>query len=412
MRICIVSEIDVLTQALGSTEYLYGLAQLFVAAGHECHLLILSPLGAASIRRPVGSADRYAQVYKTIRLRRAKRFGRHFYSLDPQNWGRRLRNRIAPRAATQTRAWLDPVERTAASWSAARIRSLNPDLLIANYFNTADIFSLLPPKLPKAILVHDIISERRRSFENAGVTPDFAISEEREFSGFAQADLCIAIKEADAQAIRERAPAVRTIVIPPLVTVTSSSKPPTGSRVAVFVGGNFKANQVALDWFIGSVWRAVSDRFADAELRVIGRIADSLGDNVPRGVVKVGFVPDLAQEYQNAAVAIAPVRAGSGVNVKVIEALGVGVPVVATSSGAEGLPAWPEGVIQVANSEADFAEAVIRAFDWSQDADNRREVARYAAESFGFDRHRDRLNAEIRALVDPKAAVEFRPTFV
>jgi glycosyltransferase involved in cell wall biosynthesis len=72
-----------------------------------------------------------------------------------------------------------------------------------------------------------------------------------------------------------------------------------------------------------------------------------------------GFVPDLADFYRRVRVAIAPLRFGAGVKLKTVEALQYGVPVVATTVGAEGLEALPGDVIAVHDDPAGFAAAVV-----------------------------------------------------
>jgi glycosyltransferase involved in cell wall biosynthesis len=72
----------------------------------------------------------------------------------------------------------------------------------------------------------------------------------------------------------------------------------------------------------------------------------------------LGHVADLRHLYDRGCLAIAPVRYGAGVKIKVLEALTYGVPVVTTSVGAEGmkreLPA-----LNVADRPEDFAAAVV-----------------------------------------------------
>ena len=78
----------------------------------------------------------------------------------------------------------------------------------------------------------------------------------------------------------------------------------------------------------------------------------------PAGAEPVGFVPDLAAEYAGAAVALAPIRFGGGVKVKLVEALAHGLPGVATPAGAEGLVALPERVLRRTATADGFAAAM------------------------------------------------------
>ena len=96
---------------------------------------------------------------------------------------------------------------------------------------------------------------------------------------------------------------------------------------------------------------------------------------LPEGVDLRGFADDLSLEYAQAAVAITPLRFGSGVKIKLIEGLSFGLPSVATSVGAEGIAAAPSEVLRVEDTAEGFAQGVLDAFD-APDAARRRTEAR------------------------------------
>jgi len=78
------------------------------------------------------------------------------------------------------------------------------------------------------------------------------------------------------------------------------------------------------------------------------------------GVTLTGFVPNVHDYLQKAAVAVAPMRAGSGIQNKVLEAMATGTPVVATPHGIGSLPVESGKHLLVAADAAEFAQAVIR----------------------------------------------------
>ncbi|MEO1087023.1 MAG: glycosyltransferase family 4 protein, partial [Acidobacteriota bacterium] len=77
------------------------------------------------------------------------------------------------------------------------------------------------------------------------------------------------------------------------------------------------------------------------------------------GVELVEHPPDLGVYLAKAAVAIAPLRAGSGTPIKILEAMSADVPVVTTSAGGDGLDELPDGGLAVADSAPDFADRVV-----------------------------------------------------
>ena len=123
----------------------------------------------------------------------------------------------------------------------------------------------------------------------------------------------------------------------------------------------------------------VRDAVPDARLSLIGRdVSDALAAEVRAypGVTAEGFVADLSAVLSGAHVAVAPLLQGAGVKFKTVEALLHGVPVVATTVGAEGIEI-PELFAGVVDTPEGFARAVIDALT---DPDTARERATRAQE--------------------------------
>jgi sugar transferase (PEP-CTERM/EpsH1 system associated) len=77
-------------------------------------------------------------------------------------------------------------------------------------------------------------------------------------------------------------------------------------------------------------------------------------------VVVTGFVEDIRMEYLKSMVAVSPIRFGAGTQYKVLEPLTLGVPVVSSSIGLEGLGLSVGTDILVADDAQGFATAVVR----------------------------------------------------
>ena len=77
------------------------------------------------------------------------------------------------------------------------------------------------------------------------------------------------------------------------------------------------------------------------------------------GVSVVGAVPDLVPWWQRAAVIVAPLRFSSGIQNKVLEAVGTGVPLVTTPQVAAGIGALDANVVHVAPDAEGIARATV-----------------------------------------------------
>src|SRR5205823_4222751 len=123
--------------------------------------------------------------------------------------------------------------------------------------------------------------------------------------------------------------------IAPIVPV---AEPTTDIPTVVFVGGNNLANRDAVSYCIKEIWPAIRSQLPGARLRIAGNVCQDIS-GVGDGVELCGQVRELAAIYAEAHVVINPVRAGTGLKIKSIEALGYGRPLVTTPSGALGIEA-------------------------------------------------------------------------
>jgi glycosyltransferase involved in cell wall biosynthesis len=104
-------------------------------------------------------------------------------------------------------------------------------------------------------------------------------------------------------------------------------------------------------------------------------------------------------------VVIAPLRIGGGTRLKIVEAMAMGKPVVATPLGAEGLEVTDGEDILLADSAADFAGQVARVLGDATLARRLGEAARQRAESqYTWQAAADRLECFYRELRLPSPA--------
>jgi len=138
-------------------------------------------------------------------------------------------------------------------------------------------------------------------------------------------------------------------------------------------------NRDGLVWFIRNCWKYILMRVPNAELNVCGRGADGSLMSLMRqtdGIQYLGFVDDLAAEMGKAALAIVPLRFGSGMKIKTLDAMSRGLPIVSTTSGVEGLTVEHGNHVRIANNEIEFAEHIIYLLENRVEASNQALSAR------------------------------------
>jgi glycosyltransferase involved in cell wall biosynthesis len=176
-------------------------------------------------------------------------------------------------------------------------------------------------------------------------------------------DVCCPITPDDARKLIELNPAASVRVVPGGVEA-SYFTPAGGSAAApdsiVFFGGmDWLPNQDAVGWFLDDIFPIILASRPAATLTIVGKhIPPAIAKRAGPRVVIRGFAEDLRAEVQKHAVSIAPFRIGGGMRLKIIESFAMGVPVVSTAIGCEGIGAEDGEQIVVADSPGDFAAAV------------------------------------------------------
>jgi polysaccharide biosynthesis protein PslH len=136
------------------------------------------------------------------------------------------------------------------------------------------------------------------------------------------------------------------------------TNPPT--HQLIFTGAfTYHVNYEGAIWFVSEVFPRVRAQVGDVTLTITGNHAN-LPFPAAAGVTLTGFVDDVRPLIASSAVCVAPIWQGGGTRLKILEAMALGAPVVATSKGAEGLDAQDGMHLLIADEPAAFAEAVVR----------------------------------------------------
>jgi glycosyltransferase involved in cell wall biosynthesis len=114
--------------------------------------------------------------------------------------------------------------------------------------------------------------------------------------------------------------------------------------VIVFTGAmDYYANIDGVVWFTKEVLPLIKKEIPDVQFYIVGsnptkEVIELSGNN---GVTVTGFVPDTREYLRRATVAVVPLRIARGIQNKILEAMAMGLPVVATPQAFEGADALP-----------------------------------------------------------------------
>ncbi len=175
----------------------------------------------------------------------------------------------------------------------------------------------------------------------------------------------IAVSELDAQQMRKEGAANVTVVPTGVDTDYFRPTPAAEEPGALIFLGTMDAivNEDAVTWFVQEILPSVRARVLGTHFYIVGRdpTPSIRGLHAPaQGVTVTGTVDDVRPHMSKAQVFLVPMRIGGGTRIKIYEGMAAGKAVVSTAMGAEGLPLTPESNVLLADTKAQFADAVVR----------------------------------------------------
>lgn len=273
-----------------------------------------------------------------------------------------------------TEDWFAPLDRDDLTHAVAQIRQFKPDHLVIDSFMLAEIVEALSPHdAVTHLIMHDLVSSRLAS--QARVTdsmPEYHAAavaqhmtrlsdiEREELRRLALFDVILAIQRAEAQHVSERLPDKRVLYVPmPAISSKRAEGPSPLSRRCLFVGSSGAVNLQGVEWFLGEVWPLVLRQLPDAVVDICGTCCNYL--TARHASVRLrGRVSDLEPYYRSADVCVVPLLAGSGMKIKLVEAMACGSACVTTTPGMQGLEEGADAAFLHADGATDFADAVVR----------------------------------------------------
>lgn len=183
-----------------------------------------------------------------------------------------------------------------------------------------------------------------------------------------RAAVVVAVSEQDRQALLALDPALQIVVAPHGVDVERYRPSLSGAGRSnvhpelLFTGTmDFRPNVDAATWFCSEILPRVREHVPNVHLTIAGRSPTAAVRALESSAVTVtGAMPDDLPYFQQATAFVLPMRYGGGVRLKLLQALAVGLAVVSTEMGAEGVPVRDREHLLVARQPEAFAQAVVR----------------------------------------------------
>lgn len=251
----------------------------------------------------------------------------------------RIRRKVLS-ALRSERAWLTGVDdwyHPATDMHLARLQEAHAyEAVVVEYVFFSRAFNVFPPGVRRVLDTHDRFANRHRIYLAAGKRPEwFSTTAGGEATALRRADVVIAIQDDERRHFQQLVSDVEVISVGHLLMTAEGRPRPSEPDSMLFVASDNSINVDGARFFIEAVLPLVRAEIPSAHLFLAGKV----GSAVPRteGVVSLGVVPDLGETYRKCAIVVNPVRYGTGLNIKTVEALGRGMPLVSTFAGSRGL---------------------------------------------------------------------------
>jgi polysaccharide biosynthesis protein PslH len=176
----------------------------------------------------------------------------------------------------------------------------------------------------------------------------------------------LVMSKLDEDYLKTLAPQATVAVVPNGVDVaefrTSDTTAAFRGPTVLFMGPTYMdANRDAVEYFVQEIWPGVLRKVPAARFVLIGRTPPDLDRQLREmpGVEVRGYVDDVRPHIAEANCFAVPIRVGGGTRLKILEGWAMGVPVVSTSIGCEGLAAVHGDNILIADQAPEFTDYVV-----------------------------------------------------
>jgi glycosyltransferase involved in cell wall biosynthesis len=247
-----------------------------------------------------------------------------------------------------------------------------PDLIYADHLQ---MLQYVPPNAPCPVLLdeHNVewrIIERMAAAGMRWAERRFAALEwpklkAWELNACRRADMVLSVTEGDRGILVENGVPAERVKALPIGVDTGFFRPVPLKKesgiILSFGTMSWPPNVDAVLYFAQSIYPLIRARVPGVRFKVVGA-------NPPReirllpladpSIEVTGFVEDIQDAALDAAVFVVPLRIGSGMRVKILSAMAMGLPIVTTHVGCEGISARHREQVLIAESPEEFAGSV------------------------------------------------------
>lgn len=248
-----------------------------------------------------------------------------------------------------------------------------PDLV---YVDHLQMFQYVPRGIQCPVLLdeHNVewrIIERFAQCDASCARRRFASAEWPKLRGFelyacSSADAILTVTEHDRRILCDHGVPEEKLSALPIGVDTGYFMPirtdPESARILSFGTMSWPPNIDAVEWFCRDIYPHIRRDVPGTRFSIVGACPPASIRDLPErdpSVEVTGYVDDIRAASVGAALFVVPLRIGSGMRVKILDAMAMGLPVLSTSVGCEGISVHPGRDIVIADEPSEFARAAI-----------------------------------------------------
>lgn len=247
------------------------------------------------------------------------------------------------------------------------------DIIQVEFYPLLSLVHILPDNVEKIFIHHEIryirnqiemsYFEKRDEFENYLCK----VAKNYELTTLALYDKIITVTDIDKNKLKEEL-SNKQIISSPLMVTTSEDIPVNEyvfNNKLTFIGSyTHFPNVDGIKWFISQIWTEINNKNKHLELHIIGggwkaKMFNGINLN---NVFFDGYVENLSDVLLNT-ISIVPIRIGSGMRMKILDAINHKIPFVTTSLGVEGLDFINNKDCFIEDDPIKFAQAILKLTD-------------------------------------------------
>ena len=179
--------------------------------------------------------------------------------------------------------------------------------------------------------------------------------EKFELNALKKPDVILTLSLLDEDTFRKNTE-VSVIFLPVRILVNSTYSDRLENDDIFFIGAlDWSPNAEGIEWFLKYIWPAIAKEFTSIKFYIAGRkMPEWLHRLKSETIIPLGEVKDAKQFMLAHGIMVAPILTGSGIRIKIMEAMALGKVVIATTIAAEGLGATDDVNILIADSADQF----------------------------------------------------------